>query len=718
MKPKVSASGGPAPKPEPEKQEGKQKKSRDDYKKQEEEKLSGLVKAQEEKDAAGEKTQPMQCTIPRCRLADIRQDGLKVAEEGKWIKIIAVHLSAVPAFAQWMKNPQELESILLTKDWLGAVFLPGRSVKYNDLATWHKSWFGGADRRMKILRLAREMYERRVPTVQTTIANTVVEKPDNSPEAQKKRSGLFKVHSTRQKLVNLIKTCTDTEFALVTYSKPFASPADATTADERVLAVWNELQELEGCKEDCRRKLQDTMLNKVGYAVLDNLLDLDDVQADKAHGKLYDLPSVEGFEVSTSASENESQPAASQDPEEEEDDESSSEAEITELEGVKICFLLDRTLGVSDPKVFTLRTPVDKNWKELQEGGVTGDAIVDGAELRVLDSECAKWMKELGGKVNRSSFVLTFQEFEKVISRPEVCANAKKYANMWINPRCWLVAMKDNIAHVRRIVHAMLANDLIIKHGDEYPYDDLQKILRRMWALLALSFGNWPEPALLCTIMDSLLEDLAALVVGHLDPAFETTRMRAMLDGLNDLSEQGKTSVQSQQPALGAQQKEHDARQLFAELARFYRGAVMMGVAACSPKIGDKNKDTQKLWYESLLKWNAHCGHRTCQEQLEVTARTEAKTQKYSLSVAVSDERVGYPEERSFISSNRRMAYSCFYHFLVAVRYHAGLGPFFHYFAHLWHPACRPFRGKQDLIDDINLMEQRIQESQSQSESQ
>ncbi|KAI7334817.1 hypothetical protein KC315_g3580 [Hortaea werneckii] len=694
MAPKASASGGPAPNPKPEKPEGKQKKTRDDYKKQEEEKLSGLVKAQEAKDAA---------------------DGITVVQEGKWTKIIAVHLAAEPAFAQWMRNPQELESILLTKDWLGAVFLPGRSLKYTDLAmspffppldpsaqyspglildhqTWHKSWFGGADRRMKILRLAREIYERRVPTVQTTIANTVVEKPDNSSEAQKKRSGLFKVHSTRQKLVNLIKTCTDTEFALVTYSKPFASPAAATTADESVLAVWNELQE--------------TASGHIAE------------QADNVHGKLYDLPNVEGFEVSTSDPENESQFAASQDPEEEEDDESSSQKEITELEGVKICFLLNRTLGAPDPKVFTLRTPADKNWKELQEGGVNGEAIVDGAELRVLDSECAKWMKELGGKVNRSSFILTFQEFEGVINRPEVCANAKKNANMWINPRCWLVVMKDNIAHVRRIVHAMLANDLIIKQDDEYPYDDLQKTLRRMWALLALSFGNWPEPALLCTIMDALLEDLAALVVGHLDPAFETTRMRAMLDGLNGLSEQGKTSVQSQQPGLGALQKEHDARQLFAELARFYRGAVMMGVAACSPKIGDKNKDAQKLWYESLLKWNAHCGHHTCQEQLEVTARSEAKTQKYSLSVAVSDERVGYPEERSFISSNRRMAYSCFYHFLVAVRYHAGLGPFFHYFAHLWHPACRPFRGKQDLIDDINLMEQRIQESQSQSESQ
>lgn len=56
------------------------------------------------------------------------------------------------------------------------------------------------------------------------------------------------------------------------------------------------------------------------------------------------------------------------------------------------------------------------------------------------------------------------------------------------------------------------------------------------------------------------------------------------------------------------------------------------------------------------------------------------------------------------------MAYPCFYHFIAAVRYNAALGPFFHYFAHLWHPACRPFRGKQTLMEDINFVKEKLDE--------
>ena len=67
----------------------------------------------------------------------------------------------------------------------------------------------------------------------------------------------------------------------------------------------------------------------------------------------------------------------------------------------------------------------------------------------------------------------------------------------------------------------------------------------------------------------------------------------------------------------------------------------------------------------------------------------------------------------SWISENRKHAYSCFYHFLVAVKYHAGLGLFFHYYSHLWHPACRPFRGKQSLIEDIGLVGQDLEASQA-----
>lgn len=38
-------------------------------------------------------------------------------------------------------------------------------------------------------------------------------------------------------------------------------------------------------------------------------------------------------------------------------------------------------------------------------------------------------------------------------------------------------------------------------------------------------------------------------------------------------------------------------------------------------------------------------------------------------------------------------------------RYHSGFGPFFHYFAHLWHLQCKPARGKDSLIADIAALE-------------
>ena len=57
------------------------------------------------------------------------------------------------------------------------------------------------------------------------------------------------------------------------------------------------------------------------------------------------------------------------------------------------------------------------------------------------------------------------------------------------------------------------------------------------------------------------------------------------------------------------------------------------------------------------------------------------------------------------VSTNRAFAYGCLYEFIAFSRYHAGHVPFFHYFTHLYHPACRPFRGKANLIADITMME-------------
>lgn len=62
------------------------------------------------------------------------------------------------------------------------------------------------------------------------------------------------------------------------------------------------------------------------------------------------------------------------------------------------------------------------------------------------------------------------------------------------------------------------------------------------------------------------------------------------------------------------------------------------------------------------------------------------------------------------MSTNRSFAYLCLWEFIGFSRYHVGLAPFFHYFAHLWHPACRPFRGKAGLLDDITMIEQGSEE--------
>jgi hypothetical protein len=57
------------------------------------------------------------------------------------------------------------------------------------------------------------------------------------------------------------------------------------------------------------------------------------------------------------------------------------------------------------------------------------------------------------------------------------------------------------------------------------------------------------------------------------------------------------------------------------------------------------------------------------------------------------------------VSSNRKVAYPCLYDIVFGRRYHVAYAPFFHYFAHLWHPTCRAYRGKSSLVDDMAAVE-------------
>ena len=106
------------------------------------------------------------------------------------------------------------------------------------------------------------------------------------------------------------------------------------------------------------------------------------------------------------------------------------------------------------------------------------------------------------------------------------------------------------------------------------------------------------------------------------------------------------TSVKKSPSDLNEREKEHKARVYFEEIARFFRGSLIMAVAVTNPTTATQNNESKEAWFNALLNYSSECGHRACTEQLKVIKQLEAKTQKFSLSIAVKDTRVGFPEER------------------------------------------------------------------------
>jgi len=62
----------------------------------------------------------------------------------------------------------------------------------------------------------------------------------------------------------------------------------------------------------------------------------------------------------------------------------------------------------------------------------------------------------------------------------------------------------------------------------------------------------------------------------------------------------------------------------------------------------------------------------------------------------------GFPEVRAEISKNCAYCYPCLHDLIFGKKWHAGYGPFFHYFALLWQFKCKAHRGKHNIISALN----------------
>lgn len=198
---------------------------------------------------------------------------------------------------------------------------------------------------------------------------------------------------------------------------------------------------------------------------------------------------------------------------------------------------------------------------------------------------------------------------------------------------------RDNIVHVRRLVAELVKYDMLASSDPEV-FEKLQTTLRRMYAVLALVYGCTAEDSLLLAVMDRLLEDLASLLHGSVDPKLESVRMHNAALAMNKKSQHGKRKLHIND--YRRLEREHKAREVFAELARFYRGAVVILHAACSYGKSNEVDRDEELWYKGLLKNLASCGHASCSEQIKVVHNSRA----WSVSVAVRDARLGFPAER------------------------------------------------------------------------
>lgn len=265
-----------------------------------------------------------------------------------------------------------------------------------------------------------------------------------------------------------------------------------------------------------------------------------------------------------------------------------------------------------------------------------------------------QWLKELSqgwiANIEEGDFIPAYRHFEKLTERPENVRNWPRNSRKWQDDAGnRLSVIEDNVVHIRAMVQRMFDLNLFKKNVER---ETVEADLRQMWALLALAFGTCNEPGLLCTLVDEALEQLATRLVGFVEPKFETIRMQKATEMMAASSEVAKGRFPSMNPGntamhIQSMKRDHQARVLFSELARMYRGAFILTVAQVNAAAHHDNEKNKEMWLKELIKWSGDCGHPSCRRQLRVAKMPYGQDSfRWSVSVGVEDSRVGFPEER------------------------------------------------------------------------
>ncbi|KAI6841847.1 hypothetical protein KC340_g2211 [Hortaea werneckii] len=361
------------------------------------------------------------------------------------------------------------------------------------------------------------------------------------------------------------------------------------------------------------------------------------------------------------------------------------------------------------------------------EGAAQIEALADAMDIDELDVALGVAMDANKGRIRRLAgrFCANLKHFTSIVKRPEHVVNAESHSHFFRITTYYLGVIEDNIFHIKKLISQLRENQLLRPEVSE---ERLQRTLGRMFGLLSLMHGCVVEGSLWLTVMDALLDELSQMVLGEVDAPLNTATMHyftraAGTDKLQPLL----------QSDINRMERIDKARRVFSEVVRFYRGCVMLAFVGVSCGHGERDRTTTR-WFENLVRWSYICRLETCHEKLrfKLGPRPEKKAgdvdddpedlgeelepgeeeerlaiksdptfRRSNLSVGVEDARIGQRAERLNISENRDYAYACLYNIISGVKGHPGFGPFFSYFASLYHHACKASRGKDVYVATV-----------------
>lgn len=517
------------------------------------------------------------------------------------------------------------------------------------------TWFHGLNKGDRIIELAIETLLGLFDELPHTKGVGTVKSPpiDNEASLQKRQS-MFEFQVAHQRVLEAMKSLQDFE------SQTIHSTADGVLASTdqnaiRAIDTWiDALRDIDATNVRSRDQLKNCKVNNTGIAILDGLIN--------AHirrgpcSPLFQMPSDEDrasakkrlSDSSSSYWSNAETVAATLkdiydfEPEYYLNRKSSQKTQPVSVEATKASGPMQVSYSQSAKVV------VDEVQYAIHDTN-TAEASTNPM-IAVVPLTCFKWLASMTAEIDVSRFKLNYEMFEQCVNRPDAFANpaTRLKDNAIVRQKHGRLYMaQDNVYQIRALLDLICENHLCVG-SDTFPRTlDLRRLYEsteRMWALLSIMHGCVEEPAIWLTVMDGLLARLAESICGHADPAHETITMCSAQEILayatdGDLPQLPSTNPQTSPKSL---KRDNFARNVFAELAGLYRGAVLLSFADASIPRSFPSRDSSqyKEWYEQLIPWHGQCGNSACFDRLKVDYPPNCKIQNRSLAVDVPDARV------------------------------------------------------------------------------